>query len=56
MAWSECPDPYHMKISMLPPQYKGAGKLAGLSDCLCRALVDAIERASEKIHHHRFEK
>ena len=30
--------------------------MAGLSDCLCRALVDAVERATEKLHHHRFKK
>jgi hypothetical protein len=43
-------------ISMSTPHYKGARKMAGLSDRLYCPFVDAIERATEKLHHHRFEK
>jgi hypothetical protein len=50
------PAQHNANISMSEPNYKGAGEPAGLSDCLCRPFVDAIERAAEKLHHHRFEK
>jgi hypothetical protein len=56
LAGSTRTDPYHVKIGINDALYKGAGELAALSDCLCLAPVDAIERATEKFHHHRFEK
>ena len=56
LAGSGCADPYRVKIRINDALYKGAGKMAGLNDRLCRPLVDAIERATEKLHHHRFKK